>query len=200
MNKLSLSEGRVNQKNKTRSRILNAAKTLMSTNSNISLEEVADKAEVSRATIYRYFPNLDLLSTEATLDIHFLSPEVLSAKVKGMSLDKRILYIQNYYNKLAQDHEMIFRRYLSTVLNESIINKKKIRGARRVHTMNLVLNSFKNDLSKEHLKNLSNVSTILMGMDALVVAKDVCGLTNNEANNTLKWGIEMILKGISCKD
>lgn len=196
MNSISLKDGRINQKIKTRTRILNAAKSLMSKNRNTSLEEVAHKAKVSRATIYRYFPKLDLLCTEASLDIHYQSPDALVEKVKDMTLEMRIFYIQNYYNQLAQDHELIFRRYLSSVLNESIVSKKKIRGARRVDTMKLILDSFKKEMSKKELQSLKNIASILMGIDALIVAKDVCGLTNKEANETLKWGIEMILKGI----
>jgi len=200
MKSISLKEGRINQKLKTRARILNAAKTLMSKNRNTSLEEVAQQSNVSRATIYRYFPNLDLLFTEASLDIYYQSPDVLFEKVKNMTLEQRIYYLQNYHNQLAQDHELIFRRYLSAVLNESVVSKKKIRGARRVEAMKLILDSYKNEMSKKDLKNLKNIAPILMGIDSLIVAKDVCGLTNNETNDTLKWGIEMILKGIYCKD
>jgi AcrR family transcriptional regulator len=199
MKSISLNEGRINQKIKTRVRILNAAKTLMSKNKNTSLEEIASEAKVSRATIYRYFPNLELLYNEASLDIHYLSPDALFEKVKEMTLENRIYYIQNYYNQLAQDHELIFRRYLSAVLKESIVSKKKIRGARRIDAMNLILESSKNKIPKKELKNLRNLATILMGIDAQIVAKDVCSLTNKEANQTLKWGIEMILKGINCK-
>ena len=200
MKTISLNNGRVNQKIKTRAQILNAAKTLMSKNRNTSLEEVAQKAKVSRATIYRYFPNLDLLFTEASLDIHYQTPDALFEKVKGMTLENRIYYIQNYYNQLAQDHELIFRRYLSAVLNESVVSKKKIRGARRVEAMTLILDSVKNEMSKKDLKNLKNIASILMGIDSLIVAKDVCGLTNKEADDTLKWGVEMILKGIYCSN
>lgn len=199
MTKISLKEGRVNQKIKTRSQILNAAKLLMSKNKSTSLEEVAREANVSRATIYRYFPNIDLLSTEASLDIFYQSPETLFNEVKGKDLLNQIHHIQNYYNGLAQDHEMIFRRYLSAVLNESIASKKKIRGARRVAVMELVLDSYKQTFSQKELTNLKNLSSILMGIDSLVVAKDVCGLTNKETDATLKWGIEMILKGLQAQ-
>ena len=200
MKSISLNKGRTKQKLKTQERILHAAKILMSKNSNTSLEEIAHKAKVSRATIYRYFPNLDLLFTEASLDIHFQSPDALFKKVKDLTLENRIYYIQNYYNQLALEHELIFRRYLSAVLNESIVSKKKIRGGRRVESMNLLLDSFKNEMSKKDQKNLKNIATILMGIDSLIVAKDVCGLTDKEANDTLKWGIEKILKGIYCND
>lgn len=200
MKSISLNEGRINQKTKTRDRILNAAKILMSKNRNTSLEEIAHKAKVSRATIYRYFPNLDLLFTEASLDIHYQSPAALFEKVKDMTLENRIYYIQNYYNQSAQDHELIFRRYLSAVLNESIVSKKKIRGGRRVEAMNRILETYKEEISRKDLIKLKNIASILMGIDSLIAAKDVCGLTNKEANDTLKWGIEMILKGMNSND
>ena len=200
MKSISLNKGRTNQKTKTRDRILNAAKILMSKNRNTSLEEIARKAKVSRATIYRYFPNLDLLFTEASLDIHYQSPAALFEKVKDMTLENRIYYIQNYYNQSAQDHELIFRRYLSAVLNESIVSKKKIRGGRRVEAMNRILDTYKEEISRKDLIKLKNIASILMGIDSLIVAKDVCGLTNKEANDTLKWGIEMILKGMNSND
>ena len=97
---------------------------------------------------------------------------------------------------MAQDHELIFRRYLSATILESIGSSKKIRGARRVESMKLALKSESRKLSTKDLKNLKNVSTILMGIESVIVAKDVCGLKNEEANDTLSWAIEMILKGI----
>ncbi|MBT8238684.1 MAG: TetR/AcrR family transcriptional regulator [Croceitalea sp.] len=196
MNKMSLKKGRINQKIKTRTSILNAAKHLMSKSTSITMEEVAQKAKVSRATMYRYFPNLELLYTEASLDVHHLSPDLLMEKVAHMPLRERIFFIQSYYNKLAQDHELIFRRYLSAVLKASIISKKKIRGARRVAAMQLILDAYKKDFSSNNLKNLKNIASILMGMEPLIVAKDVCDLSNEEANETLHWGLEMILKGM----
>jgi AcrR family transcriptional regulator len=197
MSKLSLKKGRVNQKIKTRTRILNAAKELMSKSKSITLEEVAKKAKVSRATMYRYYPNLELLYTEATVDIHHLSPKVLLKKAAHMPLEERVFFVQDYYNQLAQDHEVSLRRYLSAVLKASITSKKKIRGARRVTALDLILEDYKGDLSNHNFKNLKNIATILMGIDSLVVAKDVCDLTNEEADDTLHWGLEMILKGMS---
>ena len=137
MKSVAINKGRTKQKKKTRIRIINAAKKLMSDNSKVSIEEVAEEAQVSRATIYRYFTNIDLLCTEASLDINFLTPVQLYDKVKDRPLDECILFIQNYYNKMAQEHELIFRRYLSATLLESFRSKNKIRGARRVEAMTL---------------------------------------------------------------
>lgn len=199
MKSISLDKGRINQKVKTRIRILSAAKSLMAEDKKITLEEVAIKAGVARATIYRYFPNIDLLYTEASLDIHFSSPEELFEEVKSMTLNQRLIHIQGYYNKMAQDHELIFRRYLSATLLESLGSNKKIRGARRVEAMSLALSSSKDKYSKESLDYLKNIGTILMGIESVIVAKDVCGLSDKKTNDTLKWALEMILKGLNAE-
>lgn len=197
MKKLALNQGRVRQKLSTRAAILEAAKSLMEKKGEISLEEIAIQANISRATIYRYFPKLELLLVEASLDVHFKSPDELAAQVKTKPLAEKIFFIQNYYNKLAEEHELLFRRYLSSALNVSITSKKKIRGARRVATLEKALSPFKKELSHKVCENLKNICSILMGIDALVVSKDVCGLNNQQSRAVLQWGIQMILKGIS---
>ena len=61
MNKSKFSSGRVNQKLKTREKILRAALDLLKTKVEFSLEDVAENMGSSRATVYRYFSNIDLL-------------------------------------------------------------------------------------------------------------------------------------------
>ena len=97
---------------------------------------------------------------------------------------------------MAMKYEIGFRRYLSAVLSESVISKKQLRGARRVKSLNKVLEPYEEKLSKDTIKKLISVSSILMGIDSIIVCKDICKLSNNETENTLKWAIEMILKGI----
>jgi AcrR family transcriptional regulator len=196
MSKISLKKGRVNQKLLTRTAILQAAKKLMTRNKKISLEDVADKANVSRATIYRYFPEIELLMTEASLDVHHLSPDELLEKIRTMPMNKRIFFIQKYYNQLAQDHEILFRRYLSAALLASVTSKKKVRGARRIESLKKATVPFKKELTNKQYENLINISSILMGIDSFITAKDVCGLDTDQAKSTLEWGLEMVIKGV----
>jgi hypothetical protein len=51
-------------------------------------------------------------------------------------------------------------------------------------------------LSEKEMNNLINIASVLSGIDSLIVCKDVCDLTGEEAESTLKWGMEMILRGI----
>lgn len=191
-----LKEGRVNQKLQTRSEILNSAQILLNKEPQITLEKVAEHAGISRATIYRYFSNIELLTTEALLHTHFLSPDELQLKVEGLTMEETVHALQQHYNTISQEHELVFRRYLSVTLKESIISKKKLRGARRVEALKLALKPFEGILSKEDHKRLIHVSTLLMGIDALLVCKDVCELNDEEANKLLEWALDLILAGV----
>jgi AcrR family transcriptional regulator len=61
--------GRPNQRSRTRKDLLEAAARLIKQGRKPSLEEIAEEALVSRATAYRYFPNVEALLVEASFDI-----------------------------------------------------------------------------------------------------------------------------------
>jgi AcrR family transcriptional regulator len=192
-----ITTGRVKQKFETRQQILAVTQKLMQRNEKISLEDVAKEASISRATIYRYFSHIDLLIAEASLDLKHKSPDELFEEVKEMGLPDRLFYIQKEYTKHAQRNEPLFRRYLSVVLAESVVPGKKLRGARRVVSLEKALAPFQDTLPKDTFRKLVTSASLLMGIDSLIVCKDICGLTNQEMEETLRWALEMILKGIS---
>lgn len=197
MKKLKIKNGRAKQKYQTRLDILDAAKALMKEEKKITLEDVAKKANISRATVYRYYSNIDLLFTEATLDLHHKSSDQIYDQVKGLKFTERILFIQKHYTELALKNETVFRRYLSAVLSESIITKEQLRGARRVKSLNKALETYKDEFTKSDFKKLIDISSVLMGIDATIACKDVCNLDDKETEDTLRWAMEMILKGMS---
>ncbi len=197
MSRSEITKGRINQKLQTRTEILNAARELMQEEKKVTLEDVAQKANISRATMYRYFSNIGLLFTEASLDIHHKTPEQLSDGVKNMSFEERLFYIQKHYNKLALDNEIGFRRYLSAVLSESIVSQKTLRGGRRTEALMKTLEPFRDQFSNATYKKLISISSVLMGIDSIIICKDVCNLDNQETEETLKWALDMILKGMS---
>ena len=158
-----------------------------------SLEDVAKKAEVSRATIYRYYSNIDVLSAEAGLDLNTDSPKAIDAALQHLGTPEKILAIQKYFNQLTVDHEAAFRKYLSIVVTSDSSTVK--RGARRPKTLQLALAQKDLGLNKTQSQNLVYIATVLMGIEAFVATKDVCGLSNQESIKTLQWGLEMVLKG-----
>ncbi|WP_067145121.1 TetR/AcrR family transcriptional regulator [Pseudotamlana agarivorans] len=188
-----LKKGRVKQKQETREKILCSAQELMNYGEKFTLEDVAEKVGVSRATIYRYYSNIDILSAEAGIDINTKKPITIYENLQGLKIKDKILGVQEYYNNLALDNENAFRAYLSIVLTSNSQLTK--RGARRSKTLKMVLDE--TNLKKTEIKNLKNLFTVLMGIEPLIVSKDVCGLNNDESKELLKWGMELLLKGIS---
>src|SRR5689334_13468963 len=59
--------GRVAQKNRTRQAIVDAAMRLLTAGRTPSLTDVVEAAQVSRRTIYMYFPTVEQLLLTATL-------------------------------------------------------------------------------------------------------------------------------------
>src|SRR5215467_11669598 len=59
--------GRPAQRRRTRNAIVTAAMTLLARGTTPSVEEVAKAAEVSRRTVYMYFPTFDQLLIDATV-------------------------------------------------------------------------------------------------------------------------------------
>ena len=194
MNKPYLETGRIHQKQKTRNKILSSAKKYLIKGQDFTLEDIAKNATLSRATIYRYYSNVEVLSREAGLDLHTKSPESIVEPLLHKDTDEILMGIQDYFNFLAMENEAAFRKYLSVVVASNA--KENIRGARRIKTLQLALQKNDFDLSQSEYDKLIVVATVLMGIEALIVTKDVCRLNNQRSSEVLQWGLEMILKGL----
>ncbi len=191
MNNNYIKTGRANQKTETRNKILISAQYFLNKGLEFNLEDIAKKTGISRATVYRYFSNSDILAAEAALDVTTQSPEVIYENLKGTTIEDRVIEIQNYYNTLTLNHEKLFRKYISTFLDLSISIPK--RGARRKKALQMVLDE--TNFTKKEKEDLSNLLTILMGMEPLIVTKDVCRLNDKESIELMKWGMRLILRG-----
>lgn len=194
MSKQYIQKGRKTQKLKTRDKILRSTQKLLEKNKDISLEDVAKEADISRATIYRYYSSIDVLAAEAVLDLNTKSSEDLYDEVAGKNLEEAILSMQDYYNQLTIDNESGFRKYMSVVLNND--HSDKMRGARRKKSLMMLLDNKAQHMSAQEKENLANIATVLMGVEAFVVTKDVCGLNNEKSKKLLNWGMERLLKSI----
>ena len=187
-----LNQGRTNQKLETRAKILAAAHYFISQGLDFNLEDIAKHSGISRATVYRYYSNSEVLATEAVLDISTKSPSDLYDSIKNQPLKDQIYAVQDYFNTLTLNHENAFRKYLSSAIIPSTPEIK--RGARRKKALELVL--AETDLSSKEQTDLANLLTLLMGIEPMIVTKDVEGLDDQESLRLLQWGMKLILEGI----
>ncbi|MBX2873617.1 MAG: TetR/AcrR family transcriptional regulator [Saprospiraceae bacterium] len=186
--------GRINQKLKTRKKIIQGAQEFLAKGQAFTLEDVASASGVSRATVYRYYSNVEAIAAEVALDLNIESPEEIYEMYQDLPLKEAILGIQNHINHFSINNEATLRKFLSVVIAGEAPATK--RGARRVSALGM---AFQNEnLAPGHaeVKNLIHIATLLMGMEAFIVTKDVCRLGDQESMDVLQWGLEKLLQAV----
>ncbi|GAB2467025.1 hypothetical protein GCM10011375_32090 [Hymenobacter qilianensis] len=201
MKNKTLTTGRIQQKRATRTKILETAQRLLQTQAAFSLEDVAQALGISRATIYRYFSDVDLLCAEAALSFQVKQPADFVLDTQHLGLADSLAYVQAYYNGLAQRHEPAFRKYLSVVLAESVKQGSgaSLRGARRLDALEAVMRPYAAQIEPANYERLKQTVSVLTGIEPMIVNKDVNGLSNDASNDLLQWALQMILKGLEAE-
>ncbi len=194
MKKNNLQSGRKNQKLKTRDRIIKSAHELLNSGTELNMNDVAKKAGISRATVYRYFSSPELLATQLNLILNVPEPKETAASVSKLSLNDGLLNVQNQFLDFILKTENSSRTFLSAFL--SMTSPELKRGQHRIKTIQEFLKKNKNNLDSEAKDKLTHIAVLLMGIEAIIVMKDVCGLDEVKSRKTLQWGLESILKGI----
>ncbi len=193
MSRSSLSTGRINQKLRTRNALLQAARELMGTQGNFTLDEAAELAQVSRATAYRYFSDVNGLKIAAQLP-HTKTPEEL---VDGLdNVVDRVISVHDYLFQISKDNESHFRGFLGAVMTQSSMNIDKdlaLRGARRVPMLEKALEPIRKKMSPKEFKMLVRSLSTIVGIEAYTVLKDICKLDPKESKEAMHQLIRLAL-------
>lgn len=184
---------RVNQKRRTRSELLRAARQIVENGGHPSVADVADLAGISRATAYRYFSTPDEIIREAVLDgvadvIRF-QPEIDGAGVEDAEarLDKLVSDIFH----MILNNESVFR----ALLGNSVTGQSQApRGGRRVPWLKEALSPLQGRIASKQLDKLIHALSLVTGVESLVVMRDICELEPAEAEKILRWTAKAILK------
>src|SRR4051812_37779245 len=107
---------RANQRYRTRKDLIAAAARLMKEGRKPSLEEVAEAARVSRATAYRYFPNVEALLAEASVDLAVPDGEALFAGGPSVDPEERIDRAEAAMHRAVVENEAALRLILASAL------------------------------------------------------------------------------------
>jgi AcrR family transcriptional regulator len=186
--------GRISQKKKTRELLLATAKERLVRGENISVEQVALEAGISKATAYRYFSNKDILLKEASLQRGLMDKKDLFGEIDETDLEARIEKLIEYHFEVLTTNEDVFRLYLGTVIQNSVRDKQNYaRGGKRVLLVAEALLPLKKEVSKEIFEKTVNAISLLMGIESVTILKDICGLQNGSIQEMWKWMIEKII-------
>jgi len=189
--------GRWRQRRRTRQAILQAARDLLERGESPTIAAVAAEADVSRATAYRYFPSERALALELELERTLPGLQAILDGAQGELLE-RVAHVQRVFHEHAAGNEAAFRHFLGAVHELQLAGRTEdlpARGGRRLEALEAVLAPLADRLDAATLERLRDALATLVGVEALLVLRDVCGLDAANAGRVGEWAVRTLVRG-----
>lgn len=174
---------------RNRQALLDAASALMDEGMVPTIADAADRAEISRATAYRYFSSPEQLQNEAALDA--IARRIADMDIKerpGLSVQDAVADLIGKVHQMSLDHEVAFR----TMLRLSLDPEGSGRGGRRMGWIAGLLE--RAELPPKVRDRVVASLSILCGIEAHIVLNDVCALSHRDARQTLEWAARALVR------
>jgi AcrR family transcriptional regulator len=183
--------GRERQKNRTRRLLIESAAELVREGQSPSVADVAEYADVSRATAYRYFPTQEMLLAEVAL-FSAGGPLTPDKPAEPYAPEDAVAQLVRGVEEWAYDSE----RALRTLLRLSLDAKNGIeRPGHRVGWIADALAPARERMAPETYDRLAASLTLLLGIDPIVVMTDIAHLPREQALETLEWAARTLVAG-----
>jgi len=169
---------------RTRRLVLQTAIELMQSGHTPSVSELAEAAEVSRATAYRYFPTQQVMIHDVVVTA---LGTILDWESEEQKVEKRVEELLSFCLPRIEAFEATFRATLSLDLSEGQKEKSghveevqdSFRG-HRIVLLNRCLAPLEGKLKPKEIKHLVNCLSLVFGIEYVIVAKDVCKMNSSQ--------------------
>jgi AcrR family transcriptional regulator len=182
--------GRINQKRRTRRAIIDAAAELVRENKTPSVADAAERALVSRATAYRYFPSQQSLLVEVQADATQPSVDDLLADA-GPDIEVRVEAITRALTRMVLADEALFRNQIRSAQDAWFARHDDtslpVREGRRLAWIDKALEPAKSTVDGRALARLRNGLAVVVGVEPVVGLRDICGLSPKATEESLVW-------------
>jgi AcrR family transcriptional regulator len=171
--------------------MLETAIRLMQSGVTPSVSDVAEAAEVSRATAYRYFPSQAAM-IQAVVD-EALGP-ILSWNSSFERAEERVADLIAHAYPRILDYEATHRAALLLTLEQWSRRQagtfgdeaRIVRGNRRA-LLGEALAPLKGRLSRQAFDKVAQSLSLIFGIEAIVVLRDIWNLHGDEAERVATW-------------
>lgn len=189
------SDPRANQRERTRSAIMDGARKLLREGKIPSVADAAEVARVSRATAYRYFPTQSALIQEAVQTGLPTTWEPDRRHGDLMAFADRVERAVAEMLALTHDNEAILRGVLLLSLQQWVtiqagdkLEEEPIRrGTGRIPAIQAALAPYQDTLTPAALRRLTIGLSLIVGAESLVVLRDIWDLEETEAKEVARW-------------
>jgi AcrR family transcriptional regulator len=174
--------GRVAQRRRTRKAILDATIALLQAGGEPSVNEIAAAADVSRRTVYLYYPTLDQLVLDATVGT--LNVDIDAALAAQTSPDPRArvrTLVEETFATMESSLPLGRRMIRLTVDAPAPPDGGARRGHRRIGWIEWAVEPWRGRLTQKDYDDLVSSLALTIGWEAFIVLLDVRGLSPAEA-------------------
>lgn len=191
--------GRFRQRRRTRAAIVAAAAELVRAGETPSVGQVAAAADVSRRTVYQYFPTLEQLVLDATLgtlDQDAVDDAIDAADRDGEGdADARVTAMIEALCRTSAEQLPMGRRLIKlTVDAPAADGAAPVRGYRRVGWLERALEPVRSRLEPAAFERLVSALAMVVGWEALVVLADVRGLDPDGQRDVSQWAARALVQ------
>lgn len=184
--------GRHRQKRRTRDLLVAAAQELVREGAVPTVDGVAERAEISRTTAYRYFPNQRLLLAAA----HPETDDDAFALDGDDDPVTRLATVVERFTTMIADTEAQQRTMLRLSLADDPTERGglPLRQGRAIGWFSEALAPLRGQLTDAALDRLVLAIRSCCGIEALVWLVDIAGLERTEAVNLMRWSAAALLQ------
>lgn len=183
--------------------MLDTAMALMQQGLIPSVSDVAEAAEVSRATAYRYFPSQAAL-IQATVD-EALGP-ILEWTSSSDDPEERVSELLSFALPRIEEYEATHRAALRLALDQWTRRQAGTLGAEerfvRGHRKALLADAMKplkRKLGRLAFDRAIQSLSLIFGTEAFVVLKDIWGLEGGEARRVAIWAAHALVRAATAE-
>jgi AcrR family transcriptional regulator len=171
-----MTNGRVNQKLRTRNEILRAATDLIRTGRDVTMPEIAKAALVSEATAYRHFPDLPSLLAESLAS---QTSAVLGSAAESEDPVERVAIATERLLRHVFTYQGAVRAMIAATITRPAAAGN--RPGLRFGLIDEALAPLADTLDPVALAQLKNDLAVVVSAEALFSLTDLCGLTPDAA-------------------
>lgn len=186
--------GRVNQKQRTRQALIDAARGLLSQGITPTIEQAAAGAEVSRPTAYRYFPNQHelLVAAHPELQMETLLPDSAPQDPAG-----RLDMASAELMRLLLEHETALRAMFCIAADGTPQARPPLalRTGKRIRWIEDALEPVRAKLGRPRFRRLVLQIGATLGIEPLMWLIDIAHVERSEAAEILRDAARTLLKG-----
>jgi AcrR family transcriptional regulator len=186
------------QRRRTRKAIVDATIALLARGDTPSVADVAAAAEVSRRTVYLYFPTFDQLLIDATVGALSQASvdRAIEAPSTGDDVEQRVERMVRALHHVSPEVERLGRALIGLTVNAGARTRDHQlprRGYRRVEWIESALSPLRDQIDPARWRRLVAALAMVVGWEALIVQHDVCGLSAAEGEKLSLWAARAFL-------